>query len=198
MEGDARAPRIVVLAGPNGAGKTTLAPRLLQGALHVSEFLNADLIARGIAPFAPESVAFEAGEILLRRMDALADRRVSFGFETTLASRSLASRFRGLQALGYEINLVFVWLPSVDVAVARVATRVQTGGHNVPEADIRRRFVAGLRNFFELYQPLVDSWRVYNGTSPRQTRLIATGKESVTSRVWNKSLWNRICQEYRP
>ena len=114
-------PSVVVIAGPNGAGKSTAAPRLQRGTLGVTEFLNADLIARGLSPFKPEQVAVEAGEIMLARMEKLAEQRVSFGLESTFAGRTLATRVRELFQRGYEFHLAFLWLPSADIAVARVA-----------------------------------------------------------------------------
>src|SRR5262245_55089260 len=101
---------------------------------------------------------------MLERMDALAARGVSFGLESTLAARSLAPRLRNLISRGYEFHLVFLYLPSADLAVARVADRVRLGGHNVPEATIRRRYESGLRNFFSLYQPIATSWRIFDNS----------------------------------
>ncbi len=151
-------PRMVVLAGPNGAGKSTSAEKLLQGALGVDEFVNADVVAQGLSGFAPESTAFAAGRVMLERLKYLANRRKSFGFETTLAGRWIAAWVAKLSASNYEVHLVFLWLPSEEAAVARVAQRVRLGGHDVPEPVIRRRFRAGLQNFFQLYQPLADTW----------------------------------------
>lgn len=192
----AAAPSVVVLAGPNGAGKSTAAPRLLKGAFGVVEFLNADLIARGISPFAPEGVALAASEVLLRRMEALAEQRISFGLESTLAARSLAPRLRALLAAGYEFRLVFLWLPSDRLAVARVANRVRLGGHDVPEATVRRRYRAGLRNFFELYQPIATTWRMYDNSQAGLMRRIAAGSYAGVTRVAHKKLWESIKREH--
>ena len=128
-------PKVVILAGPNGTGKTTSAGKLLLGAFQVTEFVNADMIAASMSASAPEHVAFDAGRIMLKRLRELAARRVSFAFETTLASRSYAPWLRELQADGYEVHLFFLWLPNADMAVARVADRVRAGGHDVPEAN---------------------------------------------------------------
>jgi predicted ABC-type ATPase len=190
------APRVVVLAGPNGAGKSTAAPLLIKGAYSVTEFLNADLIARGISPFDPEGVALSAGQIMLRRMEELVKERISFALEATLAARSLAARLREIIASGYEFHLQFLWLPSADLAVARVADRVRLGGHNVPEETIRRRYHAGLRNFFALYQPIATTWRVYDNSQAGRMRLIASGKRSTTTRVATKRTWQSIREEY--
>jgi predicted ABC-type ATPase len=151
---DSQPPKVVLLAGPNGVGKSTSAASLLIGALHVNEFVNADAIAQGLSSFAPEEVAIEAGRVMLHRLEELAAQRVSFAFETTLASRSFAPKLRNLQGNGYEFHLFFLWLPSPEMAIARVADRVRAGGHNVPEPTIRRRYAAGLRNLRTLYLPL--------------------------------------------
>ena len=125
-------PSVVILAGPNGAGKSTVAPALLHGALAVDEFVNADVIASGLSAFDPDSAAIAAGRVMLARIRELASQRVNFAFETTLASRSFAPWLRQLVTSGYSAHLVFLWLPSADFAVDRVAERVRTGGHNVP------------------------------------------------------------------
>ena len=117
-------PKVVILAGPNGAGKSTSAARLLLGAMRVDEFVNADTIARGLSAFAPERVALNAGRIMLRRIKELSAERANFAFETTLATRSYAPWLKEIQAEGYEVHLLFLWLPSADMAVARVADRV--------------------------------------------------------------------------
>ena len=187
-------PKVVVIAGPNGAGKSTSASRILQDALAVQEFVNADVIARGLSAFKPESVALSAGKIMLQRLKELAAERASFAFETTLASRSFAPWLRDLVAEGYLFHLVFVWLPGPELAIARVADRVRSGGHNVPEETIRRRYFAGLRNFFELYQPLATSWQLVNNTDAAIPRLIAEGRGSQAVNVVDESLW-KIVQE---
>ncbi|MFN0050851.1 MAG: AAA family ATPase [Planctomycetales bacterium] len=192
-----QAPIAVVLGGPNGAGKSTAAPRVLQGALGVVEFLNADLIARGLSPFDPDGAALAASEIMLRRMDTLAALGVSFGLESTLAARTLAPRLRALVAQGYEFHLVFFYLPSADLAVARVADRVRLGGHDIPEATIRRRYQAGLKNFFELYRPLATSWQMFDNSRAGRMGLIAMGVSLRTVQVLQKRLWKRIQQGFQ-
>jgi predicted ABC-type ATPase len=189
-------PSVIVLAGPNGAGKSTAAPLLLRQTLGVVEFVNADTIAQGLSAFDPERVAFEAGRIMHARLRELADRRRHFAFETTLASRSLAPWLAELIRTGYEFHLVFVWLPSADFAVQRVADRVRMGGHNVPEATVRRRYDRGLRNFFRLYQPLATSWRMYDNSAMEGVRLIAAGIGTDTTQVSDQTVWNRIAKEF--
>ncbi|WP_165246314.1 AAA family ATPase [Paludisphaera soli] len=168
-------PNVIVLAGPNGAGKSTLAPPLLRDALAVRHFVNADAIAAGLSAFAPETVAVQAGRIMLARLKDLAAARADFAFETTLATRSFATWLRTLIAAGYEFHLVFLSLPSAELAVARVAGRVSHGGHHVPEEVVRRRHAAGLRNLEELYRPLAASWRVYDNARPAGRRFLRGG-----------------------
>lgn len=185
-------PRLVVLAGPNGAGKSTTAERLLRGPLAVDEFVNADVIARGLSGFAPERVALAAGRIMMARLRELASQHTSFAFETTLASRSFAPWLKGLIATGYQFHLVFFWLPSADIALARVAERVRLGGHDVPEVIIRRRYRAGIRNFFELYQPMAQSWQMVDNSKIGRPRLIAAGHERDASCVRDDDTWRSI------
>ncbi len=157
-------PVVYVIAGPNGAGKTTFATDFLPDFVQCREFVNADLIAAGLSPFAPETQAMRAGRLLLTRIKELAEARQDFAFETTLAGRSYVRLISGLRQSGYDVILFFLWLPSAEMAVARVAGRVRQGGHDVPEATIRRRFSAGLRNFFRIYSPLANSWHLLDGT----------------------------------
>ncbi len=189
-------PSVIVLAGPNGAGKTTAAPWLLRQTLGVVEFVNADTVAQGLAAFDPERVAFEAGSIMHARLRELAARRRDFAFETTLASRSLAPWLADLLGTGYAFHLVFLWLPSADFAVQRVADRVRMGGHNVPEATVRRRYERGLRNFFQLYRPLAISWRMYDNSVMQGTCLIAAGIGTSTTQISDPTLWNQITREF--
>jgi predicted ABC-type ATPase len=190
-------PTVIVLAGPNGAGKTTAAPRLLRDACALAEFVNADVIAQGLAGFDPEIAALEAGSIMFERIRQLSILRRDFAFETTLASRSLAPWIAELMQNGYDFNLVFVWLPSADLAVQRVMDRVRLGGHNVSETTVRRRYERGLHNFFHLYQPMATAWRVYDNTDVSNTRLIAEGCGTATDTVSDRSLWERIRGEHR-
>jgi predicted ABC-type ATPase len=188
-------PKVVVLAGPNGAGKSTAAAKLLIGALPVHEFVNADTIARGLSAFAPDDAAWEAGRVMLHRLDELAARRVSFAFETTLSSRSFAPRLHALQAAGYEFHLFFLWLPTAEMAIARVADRVRAGGHDVPEATIRRRYHGGLRNLRTLYLPLANAWNLIDNTRRHRPSLIAAGSLGKPPLVYDKAVWRTIMQE---
>lgn len=167
-------PRIVVLAGINGAGKTTASRHLLADVLKIPTFVNADAIARGLNGLNPEAESFRAGRIMLDQMNDLARRRQDFAFETTLSARTYAVWLRELRATGYEVFLYYYWLDGPDVAIARVALRVQSGGHFVPDADIRRRYARSVRNFLELYRPIADWWEVFDNTHG-QRALLAIG-----------------------
>jgi predicted ABC-type ATPase len=188
-------PVVVALAGPNGAGKSTAGPALLRDLLDIREFVNADVIARGLSAFDPERAALSAGRAMIARVRDLATRRASFAFETTLAGRGYAPWISRLVSEGYDFNIVFIWLPSVDMALARVANRVKLGGHDVPPEVVRRRYASGLRNFFRLYRPLASSWRFYDGSAGRLPRLTATGGRRQTERVVDRVAWERISRE---
>lgn len=192
-----RPPLVVVIAGPNGAGKSTTAPRLLQEALAVREFVNADPIAIGLSAFRPESVAVAAGRVMLARMKALAQGRQDFAFETTLASRSFAPWLAGLRASGYRVHLAFLALPGADLAVERVASRVRQGGHDVPEPIVRRRYVSGLRNFFSLYRSVADTWQMLDNSVVSGPRLIATGRAGQSAHVLDGEAWTNLVEKAR-
>jgi len=191
-------PHVFVIAGPNGAGKSTAAPALLRDMLGVAEYVNADLIAQGLSAFDTQSVAFQAGRVMLERLHQLAARRRHFAFETTLSTRGYLPWLRGLQADGYAFDLAFLWLPSPDMAVARVAERVRLGGHSVPEAVIRRRYARGLDNFVRLYRPQADRWwLIDNAAAVDGQRLIATGKSNASDDVARPDVWNQLLETHR-
>jgi predicted ABC-type ATPase len=185
-------PHVIVIAGPNGAGKSTTAPMLLKGTLGVTEFVNADVIAQGLSAFQPESAAFHAGRVMLERLHYLANERVDFAFETTLASRSFAPWIAKLKQSGYTFHLVFLWLPNPDFAVARVAERVRMGGHDVPEETIRRRYNKGIENFFRLYRPLSVTWRIYDNSEPSWPRIVADGRGDANETIYDPKTWSLI------
>lgn len=183
-------PHVIVIAGPNGAGKSTTAPMLLKGTLGVTEFVNADVIAQGLSAFQPESAAFHAGRVMLERLHYLAKERVDFAFETTLSSRSFALWIAKLKQSGYSFHLVFLWLPSENFAVARVAERVRMGGHDVPEETIRRRYNKGIENFFLLYRPMADMWRMYDNSEPSWPRIVADGRKDTNETIYDPKTWD--------
>ncbi|MFN3193852.1 MAG: AAA family ATPase [Aureliella sp.] len=158
-------PSVYVIAGPNGAGKTTFAMSYLNAFAGCREFINADLIAAGLSPFNPDSQAIPAGRLMIGRIEELSRQGTTFAIETTLAGRSHAQRLSRLKSeCGYEVELIFVWLPTADFAVDRVANRVRQGGHNIPEPVVRRRFDQGIANFASHYAPIADRWAILDGT----------------------------------
>jgi predicted ABC-type ATPase len=185
-------PTVIVLAGCNGAGKTTAARTLLAETLRVMTFVNADVIAQGLAGFAPDSAAIEASRIMLERLHKLADQRADFAFETTLAGRSYAPWLRALRQNGYSVRLVYFWLASADLAVARVAQRVRLGGHGIPEPTIRQRYRRSLVNFVRLYRPLVNAWQAYDTTAEGAPRLIAEGDDQGAEVVLDEQTWAQL------
>ena len=156
--------RILIVAGPNGAGKSTFAREYLPNEAGCPVFVNADLIAAGLSPFEPESAAIRAGRLMLEEIDRYVASGTSFAFETTLSGRAYARRIAEWQQAGYRVEMVFLWLPSVDLAIARVAARVRQGGHDVAEAVIRRRYQAGWSNFEKRYKTLVNAWTLYDNS----------------------------------
>lgn len=157
-------PKVIIIAGPNGAGKTTFAREFLPHEAACPVYLNADLIAAGLAPFAPEAAAMRAGRLMLEEIATHVTRRQSFAFETTLSGLTYARRIPEWQAMGYRVELFFLALVSPDMAVARVAERVRQGGHDIPETIIRRRFTAGIRHFEQTYRRIVDVWVRYDNS----------------------------------
>ena len=165
--------KIVIIAGPNGAGKTTFAREFLPQEAGCPDFINVDLIAAGLSPFDPDRAALRAGRLVLEEMRRRVQSGDSFAFETTLAGRNYARLIPRWRGVGYRVKLIFLTLPTADVAIGRVAARVAQGGHDVPEEVVRRRFDAGLRNFERLYRGLVDTWILYDnsGSAPRRIAL---------------------------
>ena len=172
--GRTTAPRCVIIAGPNGAGKTTFAREFLPKDAGVVHFVNVDLIAAGLSPFRPELAALAAGRLALREVDRLAEAKISFGFESTLSGRTYVGRLERWKHRGFSIEIVFLRLASVDLAVERIAARVKQGGHDVTTADVLRRYERGWRNFETAYRPLADVWAVYDN-SGRAPELLETG-----------------------
>jgi len=156
--------KIIIIAGPNGAGKTTFARAFLPEEAHCPRFINADLIAAGLSPFAPETAAVRAGRLMLREISVCTTRGESFAFETTMSGKGYLRHILEWQSLGYHVSLFFLELTAVELAIARVAERVKQGGHNIPEQVIRRRFASGRKNFDQHYRALVDAWALYDNS----------------------------------
>jgi predicted ABC-type ATPase len=190
-------PTVYVIAGPNGAGKTTFASEFLPDFLKCREFLNADLIAAGLSPFAPETQNVRAGRLLLDRIRELAAERTDFGFETTLAGRTYFKLLTDMQMSGYRIVLFFLWLPNAETAINRVENRVRQGGHHVPPEDIRRRYDAGIRNLFQLYEEIPDAWWLYDA-SRLPPKLVAFEERGVLTVIQQKRFQRIKQQEEQP
>jgi len=190
-------PHIFVIAGPNGAGKTTVAPSLLRDLLGLAEYVNADLIAQGLSAFDTQSVAFSAGRVMLERLRQLARERRHFAFETTLATRSYLPWLRSLRAEGFAIDLAYLWLPSPEMAIARVSERVRLGGHDVPKAVIRRRYERGMQNFFRLYRAHSDRWWLFDNATADAPLLLARGTKQTGDEIYKQALWNQLLERYR-
>lgn len=173
---------LYIIAGCNGAGKTTASRTILPKSLLVKEFVNADEIAKGLSPFNPESVAIEAGRLMLERIKYLLSRGESFSIETTLATRSYVKLVRDASKLGYMVHLVYFWLNSPQLAVERVAERVSEGGHNIPYDVILRRYSKGVDNLFKLFMDEVDIWVIYDNSQYQRER-IAFGGKSIETKV---------------
>ena len=186
-------PEIYVIGGCNGSGKTTFALNTFPNFGNV-EFVNADIIATQLNPDNPELVAIQASRIMLQRLKNLAQRKLDFAFETTLAARSFAKFLRQCQVQGYQVNLIYVWLNSVELAVSRVALRVASGGHDIPEDVVRRRYDRGRQNFLELYSKLANRWQVYDNSSDNQ--LIAFSNDhNQTVTIAKPNIWEQIIND---
>lgn len=188
-----RQPNLYVVAGPNGAGKSTFARLFLPEYADCREFVNADLIAAGLSPFNPESLAIQAGKLMLERIEALAEAQVDFGFETTLAGKSWVPLLQRLREKGYRLHIFFLWIPGPELALTRIEERVRAGGHSVPEEVVRRRFRRGMQNFFNLYIQVVDAWLLLDNSNspPEPVALGFDGKRIALER----EVFARIIQE---
>ena len=167
-------PFLYIIAGPNGAGKTTFIKRFAPRELALLDFINADEIARGLSPFAPERAQMEAGRLVLTRFRQFVEDGRDFVLETTLSGKTYRRLFEHAKQAGYSVQLDFLMLPTVEHSKRRVARRVLSGGHNVPEADLLRRFAVTLQNLFTIYRPVLDYWRLHS-SSVGKPRLVAHG-----------------------
>ena len=187
--------QLYIIAGCNGAGKTTASFTILPEVLNCKEFINADEIAKGLSPFQPESVAVQAGRIMLARMDELLQKGETFAFETTLATKSYKQKIEWAQANGYEVTLLFFWLCNVAMAKERVAQRVAEGGHNIPLETIERRYYNGIANLFAIYIDMVDICYIFDNSEGERTP-IAKKYKGEKEIIYNTDLYNQMKNSY--
>jgi len=183
-------PILYIIAGPNGAGKTTSAESLLPNIINCVEFVNADLIAKGISPYNSDAVAIEAGRIMLKRIDELVNEKVDFVIETTLTTLSYINLITHCKNIGYEIVLIYIWLNHPTIAINRVAQRVKKGGHNIPTDIIERRYYKGLKNLYKKFLPLCDEWIICDN-SGQELEIIAR-KDKLDTLIFNNNIFNLI------
>lgn len=184
---------LYIIAGCNGAGKTTASFTVLPEILECKEFVNADEIAKGLSPFQPETVSFEAGRIMLERINTLLRQNHNFSFETTLATKSYKAKILEAQKRGFQVILLFFWLRSPELAIERVKLRVSEGGHNIPEEVIRRRYFRGIVNLFERYIGVCDEWIVADN-SELKYKIIAEGTKDETATILDTKKWDSMYQ----
>lgn len=182
---------LYIIAGCNGAGKTTASFTILPEIILCKEFVNADEIAKGLSPFQPEKVAFEAGRIMLNRINELLKNDESFAFETTLATKSYKSKIIEAKQNGYTVTLLFFWLQNIELAKERVKTRVAEGGHNILPEVIERRYLRGIENLFDIYLPIVDDALIFDNSEGRH-QLIAKKAVSQNIEIINELSFNNL------
>jgi predicted ABC-type ATPase len=189
-------PSLFVIAGPNGAGKSTIAETLLTGSRKVQAFVNADVIAAEIGGVPGAATDIKAGRIMLERLDALMADKADVAFESTLASRSLLARIGAMREAGYLFHLIFLWLPSAEMAVQRVVSRVRDGGHGIAEAVVRRRYERSLANFFNLYRPVADSWLMLDNSGVPDPKPIAWRNVGGPVHIVREGPWEQLRSRY--
>ena len=182
---------LYIIAGCNGAGKTTASFTILPEILDCKEFVNADEIAKGLSPFQPEKVAFESGRIMLKRINELLDSNENFAFETTLATKSYKSKVIEAQKKNYKVTLLFFWLQNVDLAIERVKVRVQEGGHNIYTSVIRRRYLRGIQNLFQIYLPIVNEAYIFDNSNENEA-LIAEKCFNLDLKILDKEKFDKL------
>jgi len=188
--------KLYIIAGCNGAGKTTASFTLLPEILDCKEFVNADEIAKGLSPFQPEKVAIEAGRLMLKRIDELIIQNVNFAFETTLATKSYKNKILHAKQLGYHVILLYYWLQNIELAIERVKQRVIEGGHNIESEVIKRRYLNGITNFYEIYYLIVDEIMIFD-TSDKKSDFIAEKKnKSFELTVYNTEKYKLFKRYY--
>jgi predicted ABC-type ATPase len=191
-----RSANCYIIAGPNGAGKTTFATEFLPRFANCPNFINADLIARGLSPFDPDAALLRAGRIVLERIAEFTDAKADFAFETTLSGRAYVPLLRRTKRSGFRLHMFYLWIPSPDLALLRIRYRVEGGGHNVPERDVRRRFSRTLGNLFERYRPLLDTLHFFDNSS-EIPRLIFKDQAGETT-VNDAALYQQLSRPSAP
>lgn len=186
---------LYIIAGCNGAGKTTASFTILPEIIECKEFVNADEIAKGLSPFQPEKVSFEAGRIMLNRINEFLKENESFAFETTLSTRSYKNKILQAKEQGYSVTLLFFWLENIELAKERVETRVKEGGHNIPKDVIERRYLKGIKNLFEIYLEIVDGTLIFDNSYGKH-ELIAQKFENETITILDSEKFNRLKKYY--
>lgn len=181
-----------MIAGPNGAGKTTMALALIPSLPMLYEFINADEIARGLAPLHPESVALTASKLMIKRLRELLEAQQSFAFETTAAGTNYLKHLKEAKARGYEINLMYLWLATPEQAIKRVAQRVVQGGHHVPTETIRRRYYAGLKNILKSYLPLADTAIILDNSLEKSEKIVAKKNRGYPLKIEDVNIWEEM------
>lgn len=186
---------LYIIAGCNGAGKTTASFTILPEILNCKEFVNADEIARGLSPFQPEKVSFEAGRIMIKRVDELLETNQTFALETTLATKSYKSKIAKAKNNNYNITLLFFWLQNVELAIERVKIRVMEGGHNIEADIIKRRYLNGIKNLFEIYISIADEVMIFDNSEGKY-ELIAEKTLKTNINVLNESKFSILEKHY--
>lgn len=187
--------KLYIIAGCNGAGKTTASFTILPEILDCKEFVNADEIAKGLSPFQPEKVAFEAGRIMLNRINELLSENKNFAFETTLSTRSYKNKIIEAQEKGYRVTLLFFWLQNIELAKERVKIRVSEGGHNIDPEIIERRYIKGIQNLFDLYLPIVDGAFIFDNSEVKH-ELLADKQIGAKLNIVNEEKFNLLKKYY--
>jgi predicted ABC-type ATPase len=185
---------VYIIAGPNGAGKTTFAVKFLPEYARCQNFVNADLIAQGLSPFAPRTAAIKAGRLVLQQIHLLANKGLDFAFETTLSGKLYVNLFKFLRQRGYRIHIFFLWIPNANLAVSRIRNRVAQGGHDVPTQDVLRRFNRSISNFFKLYQSLADSWMLFDNAAV--TPILIAERKNGKLRIVDPNSYNTIAKGF--
>ena len=184
-------PNLFIVSGCNGAGKTTASYTVLPEILGCEEFVNADEIAKGLSPFNPKGVAIDAGRVMLMRMDSLIKQKQTFSIETTHAIKMYEKLVQNVQKQGYAVSLIYFWLKSPELAMQRVATRVASGGHDIPVDTIFRRYESGINNLFNIYLPLVDYCLIVDNSSSPSV-LVAEKRKDEDIKIYNQAIFNEM------